>query len=94
MNFAGHINLEDWRGQALITVCDYELMDFLEDHFLDLGVETDQMHPPGRVAAYQLLFPVGTSLAAVWRMLEGVGEPEVKRIVAINIGAGCAGPSA
>ena len=89
MNFTGHIELEDWKGQPVLTVRDYELLDFLEDHFVEqLDVKNSQMHPPGSPPVYQLLFPAGTSKAAVWRALEAIGLEEIERIVAINSGAG------
>ena len=91
MNFAGHIELEEWKGRPLLTVQDYELLDFLEDHFLDLDLETAQVRPPDSPARYQLLFPAGTTKAAVWRALEAIGPAEIQRIVAINSGAGPTG---
>jgi hypothetical protein len=94
MKFTGHIALEDWKGQPLLVVQDYELLDFLEDHFESLGVETAQVCAAESVACFQLLFPSGTSQATVWRALEAIGRDEIERIVAINSGAGSVGPGA
>ena len=94
MNFAGHIELEDWKGQTLLSVQDYELLDFLEDHFSDLGAETAQVNSASSAARYQLLFPAGTTKAAVWRALEAIGPAEIERIVALNTGAGSTRPGA
>lgn len=94
MNFAGHVELEEWKGRPLLTVRDYELLDFLEDHFIDLGMETTQVSPAGVVARHQLLFPLGISKAIVWRALEAIGAEQIERIVAINSGASSAGRGA
>ena len=91
VNFTSHIKLDDWNGQPILTVRDYELMDFLEDHFAEkLGLETSQMHQPSNPPVYHLLFLAGTAKAVVWRALEGIGREEIERIVAINSGAGSA----
>ena len=78
----------------MLAVHDFELADFLEDHFLELGVETAlaQSAEPGE--PYQLLFPMGTTKASVWRILEAIGQQEIERIVAINSGAGSVGHGA
>jgi hypothetical protein len=94
MNFGEHVELGDWNGQVLLTVHDYELLDFLEDHFGGLGVETAQVHPPGAAARYQLLFHASASKAAVLQALEGIGQDQIARIVAINNGPGSAGSGA
>jgi hypothetical protein len=65
-------------------------LDFLEDHFVQLGVETAQIRPGGGSPGYQLLFPAGTTKPAIWRELEAIGQQEIERIVAINSGAGSA----
>ena len=94
VNFTGHIELDEWKGQAILRVRDYELLDFLEDHFTDLGVETAQVCSASVTPSYQLLFPASTSKAAVWRALEAIGPAEIERIVAINSGAGSSGRGA
>ena len=94
MNFTGHLELGDWKGQPLLTVRDFELVDFLEDHFLEMGVETALVQPAESGAPYQLLFSVGITKASVWLALENIEQQEIERIVAINSGAGSAGHSA
>lgn len=87
MNFTGHIELEEWKGKPMLTVRDCELLDFLQDLFIEqLGMETSQIRPPSSPPVYQLLFSASTTKAAVWRALEAVGREEIERIVAINNG--------
>ena len=74
----------------MLAVRDFELVDFLEDHFLELGVETALAQPAESGAPFQLLFPMGTTKASLWLALEAVGQQEIERIVAINSGAGSA----
>lgn len=88
MNFGEHVELGEWNGQVLLTVHDYELLDFIEDHFVGLGVETRQVHPQGSAACYQLLFGAGISKTIVWQALEVIGKEQISCIVAINSGAG------
>ena len=94
MNFTRHVELGDWKGQPVLAVRDFELVDFLEDHFLELGVETALAQPAESGAPYQLLFPAGTTKATVWLALEAIGQQEIERIVAINSGARSAGHGA
>ena len=57
MKFTEHIELGELDGCALLSVQDYELNDFLEDHFLDLGMETSPIRPPGFREIHQLFVP-------------------------------------
>lgn len=94
MKFTVLIELGELDGCPLLSVHDYELHDFLEDYFLDLGMETSPIRPPGSRETYQLLFRPSASVASVWLALEAIGQSEIERIVAINSGAKTPGPRA
>ena len=86
MKFTNHVELSEWNGQCLLTVCDHELHDFLDDFFTEQGMYTQVVRPPNAPAQYQLLFPKATSTATVYRLLGQVGQEEIDRIVRINNG--------
>jgi hypothetical protein len=86
MKFSEHVEITDWNGQCLLTVCDVELHDFLDDFFTGHGIETQVVLPPNDPGKYQLLFPPITSKATVHRLLAQVGLEEIDRIVRINNG--------
>ena len=91
MNFGEHVELSDWNGRALLTVHDYELLDFLEDHFTGLDVETMQVHPASTIACHQLLFATGVSKDFVLQALTIIGQDQIACIVAINSDPGATG---
>jgi hypothetical protein len=84
MKFTDHIELSDWSGQCLLTVRDAELHDFLDEFFVEHGMETQIVRPPNNPGHYQLLFPAATSIATVHRLLAQVGPEEIDRIVRLN----------
>ena len=86
MKFGDHVEMTDWNGQCLLTVCDVELHDFLDDFFTDRGIEIQVVLPPNDPGKYQLLFPPATSTATVHRLLAKIGPEEIDRIVRINNG--------
>jgi hypothetical protein len=86
MKFSEHVEIADWNGQCLLTVCDVELHDFLDDFFTGQGIEAKVVLPPNDPGKYQLLFPPTTSKATVHRLLAKVGLEEIDRIVRINNG--------
>lgn len=87
MNFGEYVELGSWNGQTLLMVHDYELLDFLEDHFTDMDIETMQVHPSGSIACYQLLFNSGVSKDTVWQVLKAIDPDEIAQIVVINNGS-------
>lgn len=93
MNFSDHLELKEWNGQLLLTVRDYELLDYLDDRFTELGIETTHVHQHGSPVCYQLLFQSAVSKAAIWQVLETIGPEQISCIVAVNNGAGGAGPA-
>ena len=86
MKFSEHVEIGDWNGQCLLTVCDVELHDFLDDFFTGHGIEAQVVLPPTDPGKYQLLFPPTTSKATVHRLLSQVGLEEIDRIARINNG--------
>lgn len=86
MKFGDHVELTDWNGQCLLTVCDVELHDFLDDFFTGHGIEIQVVLSPNDPGRCQLLFPPTTSKEAVHRLLAKVGPEEIDRIVRINNG--------
>jgi type II secretory pathway component GspD/PulD (secretin) len=87
MKFTEHIEISEWKGQYLITVRDVELHDFLDDLFVQAGLEPLVVLPPDNPGALQLLFQTGTTSATILRILNQVGLREIERIFHINSGA-------
>ena len=86
MNFTKHVEIGDRSGQCLLTVRDVELHDYLDDLFVQAGLEPLTLRPPDQPAQLQLLFATGIK-ATIHRLLSQVGTDEIERIVRINSGA-------
>jgi hypothetical protein len=86
MKFTNHIELSDWNGQCLLAVRDIELHDFLDDFFVNQGIEALVVHPTDAPEQWQLLFPLAITNETLLRLLSQVGAAEVEHIVRINIG--------
>ena len=94
MKFTEHIDLIDYEGQCLLTVVDAELHDFLDDFFVDRGVEPQVVFPPDAPKRYQLLFAHATPISEVHRLLSQIGTDEIQRIARINSGGPATAPGA
>ena len=87
MNFTEHVEISDRNGQCLLTVRDVELHDYLDDFFVQAGLEPLIVQPPDQPGQLQLLFAAGVTGATIHRLLSQVGAHEIDRIVRVNGGA-------
>ncbi|MEN1961443.1 hypothetical protein WCE41_14125 [Luteimonas sp. MJ246] len=87
MNFTDHVEISDWNGQCLLTVRDVELHDYLDDFFVQAGLEPLIVQPSDRPGQLQLLFAAGVTGTTIHRLLSQVRTYEIDRIVGINGGA-------
>lgn len=84
MKFTDHIDLEERGGQCALIIGDTELFDFLDDLFMERGLDATVIRASGK---YQLVFPSAVSRAKIHRLLSEVGVAEIERIAGINSGA-------
>ena len=84
MKFSSYVELHQADGAVSLSVRDFELFDFFDDHFVALGLEATPSHVPDAAFPYRLNFAVGVSVAKVWAELEAIGPDEIDRIAQLN----------
>lgn len=87
MEYTTHISISERDGQPVITVDDYELFDFLDDFFVEQGIEPAYVSTaPGRKdqELHSIYFNAPHTPQSLLQLLGQIPVVEIERVYALN----------